>query len=163
MKVHDVPFSWVDVGCGRDYAKAIRLCLEQKIPGCLPAGRQIKPGLWVHPGGTVSPQARISGACYVGEGARISAGAVLKGTCSVGAGSVIEEQTLLRDSHVMANTHVQQGAWADRMILHGTWAVDHAVADGSLQNRTPLPRVTPLSPDAQAIAEQYDSARSGVA
>ena len=134
IHVYDKPFSWVDIGCGRDYAVAVRKCLAGEIPSAEPVGQEIRPNVWAMPDAKVSRRAEISGPCHIGAGARIEAGAKLSGTCSVGAGAVIEGRTHLRNSMVMPDTWVKAGALADSMILHATWAVNHRFADGSAQN-----------------------------
>lgn len=139
------PFAWVDIGCGRDYAQATRKCLTGAMSFAQPKGREIRPGVWAMPGAAVSPHARILGPCHIGSGVRVEAGAVLKGVCSVGAGSVVEARTVLSDCIVMPQTLVGSGAWAQDMILHADWAVDHVRADGNAIARGKLDHVGPLS------------------
>lgn len=143
VQVHAAPFSWIDIGCGRDYARAVQLALSGAVPGLVPTGREIRPGVWAAEGAEVSSRARITGPCHIGAGARVAAGATLEGVCSIGAGAVIEARSLLRDSIVMPQTRVGPGAWAEGMILHGDWAVAHARADGTAQSRLPLDGVSP--------------------
>lgn len=144
MHAYTQPFSWIDIGCGRDYAKAVEKCLRGEAHFAAPIGQEIRPGVWAMPGAVVSPRAKITGVCHIGANARIEAGAQLDNFCSIGAGAVVEGKTVLRDCIVMPETKIHSGAWAHNMILHSGWAVDHTLADGSLQNRDPLDCVTQL-------------------
>lgn len=148
MRVYQTPFSWVDIGCGRDFAQATFKCLKGEIPSAAPEGIQVRPGVWAMPGAYVSPRAKITGRCHVGAGARIEAGAQLDGICSIGADAIVEGDTVLRDCIVMPRTRVGYGAWANDMILHGDWAVDHTRADGSTQDCHPMDCIAPIKPEA---------------
>lgn len=138
IHVYNSPFAWVDIGCGRDYARAVGKCLAGETPFAAPLGQEIRPGVWAMPNAYVSPRAEITGPCHIGAHARVEAGAKLTGTCSIGAGATIEGKTLLRDCIVMPETCVEQGTWAQDMIVHPQWAVDHTRADGSPQERGAL-------------------------
>lgn len=144
IHVYSSPFKWVDIGCGRDYAQAVRKCLTGALPFAPSQGREIRPGVWAMPGAVVSPRAKITGPCHIGADARIEAGAWLDGVCSIGAGAVVEGKTLLCDSIVMPKTRVSSGTWVQDMILHADWAIYHTHADGSPQERGALDGVGPL-------------------
>lgn len=146
IHVHDRPFRWIDVGCVRDYAVAATKCLEGNLNFALPIGREIRQGVWAMPGAEVSPKARISGPCHIGTGARVEAGALLEGVCSIGVGALVRGGTVLRDCMVMPGTSVNTGAWADGMILHGEWAINHTTADGSARDITPMDCVAVRDP-----------------
>jgi len=73
-----------------------------------PAGKQIKPGVWVASGGKIEKGARIVAPAFIGAFARIRAGAVVTRCSSiehhaqVDCGSVVENSTLLPYSCVGA-------------------------------------------------------------
>jgi mannose-1-phosphate guanylyltransferase len=144
MQVHDAPFSWTDIGCGRDYAHASAQALSGALPDVVPEGREVRPGLWCGAGAQISPRARIEGPCHVGPGARIGPGVRLKGPCSVGAGAVIEPNCVLENCFVLPDTHIARGVWGQHLVLHAEWSFDHRYADGSARNTTPLDGVGPL-------------------
>jgi len=144
IHVYAKEFSWVDIGCGRDYAQAVQKSLSGQVCSMAPMGREILPYVWAMPDAQVSRRAKITGPCHIGSGARIAAGAELNGFCTVGAGAVVEERTYLRDCLVMPDTRVAAGAWAKNMILNATWAVDHRYADGSVQNSSAYEHVGPI-------------------
>lgn len=146
IHVYDRPFSWADIGCGRDYAAVSAQCLQQDLEFARPAGQEIRDGVWAMPGAMVSPRARISGPCHIGAGARIEAGAHLNGVCSIGAETLVQGGAVLRDCMVMPQTSVNAGARANRMILHGDWAIDHTRADGAVLERAPVDFVSPHTP-----------------
>jgi mannose-1-phosphate guanylyltransferase len=141
---HNHQSSWIDIGCGKDYAQAIVNTLQGDLPFIKPMGDEIRPRVWAMPGAKVSPNAQILGPCHIGSGAQIKANACIKGVCSIGSGAVVEGGTVLENCMVMPNTHVQSGAWATSMILEGRWAVDHTRANGRMQNCNPIDYVTAL-------------------
>ena len=65
-----------------------------------PAGREVKPGVWVDSGARVHKTARLVAPCYVGSNARVQAGAVitrcsnLERNCDVGEGSLVFDASL---------------------------------------------------------------------
>jgi NDP-sugar pyrophosphorylase family protein len=85
-----------------------------------PLGREIKPGIWMDEGAEIHRRARIVAPAYIGCGARVQEDTLItrcsniEKHCFVDCGSVIE------DSSILANTHI--GIWLD---------VCHAVASGN--------------------------------
>ena len=73
-----------------------------------PAGKEVKPGVWIAPGALVEKGARILAPAFVGSRARIRAGAVITRCSSierhaeVDCGTVIENSTVLPFSYVGA-------------------------------------------------------------
>jgi carbonic anhydrase/acetyltransferase-like protein (isoleucine patch superfamily) len=66
-----------------------------------PAGREVKPGVWLDNGARVHKGARLVAPCYVGRDTRVHAGAVitrcsnLERNCEVGQGSLVSDASLL--------------------------------------------------------------------
>jgi mannose-1-phosphate guanylyltransferase len=143
LHAYDSAFSWTDIGCGRDLACALFKALEGSVPGVLPAGREIRPGLWAAEGAWVSSDARIEGPCYVGRDAVIEKSAHIEGPAVIGDNCFVEGQSLIRKSILFPDTYVRAHAWVDRMIASGHWAVAHEYADGTPRSVTPLERVGP--------------------
>jgi mannose-1-phosphate guanylyltransferase len=131
-------FSWVDFGCGRDYFDALEQGLTAGLPGLVPGGHEKRPGLWVEESAQVHPRAQISGPCYVGPGAVIEKDAKIDGPCVISANATIKGRTLVRRSVVCDGTTLHEGSWADNMIVHSDWAINHRFADGRPQNCAPL-------------------------
>ena len=152
IHVFDAPFSWVDIGCGRDFVQAVTRCLKGELPFASPEGEEIRPGVWAMPGASVSRRAQINGPCHIGAYARVEAGAKLDGLCVVGAGAVVQAGALLVDSVVMGGTCVRSGVWADKMILHSDWAIDHTHADGATQRQEHLDCVPSFTSQLRQVA-----------
>lgn len=148
IQTYDVPFSWADIGCGRDYVAASTMSIRGEIPNAPPIGREAHPGVWLEKDAILSPRAVVRGACHIGAGAVIHPNAHIEGTCSIGAGAIIEAGTFLKNCTVLPNTHVMSGAWADNMILHGDWAIDHTRADGRPQNTHALDSIVTVAPQS---------------
>ena len=144
IQVHAPDFSWVDIGCGKDYYRAVEMGLRGLVPGVTPLGQEIQPNVWIAPGATVSPRARLEGPCYIGPDAYVHAGSEITGPSVVGANTIIEPRAVVRNSILRPDTHVVSGAYVDSMIAGPRWAVAHQHADGSPQNRSRLERVRTL-------------------
>ena len=85
-----------------------------------PSGREVRPGIWIDSGAEVHRRARIVAPAYIGCGTKIREATLItrlsgiERNCSVDCGTVVE------DSSILANTHV--GIWLD---------VCHAVVKGN--------------------------------
>ncbi|MFY0617614.1 sugar phosphate nucleotidyltransferase [Shimia sp.] len=147
MQVYDANFSWVDMGCGRDFYRATSRGLRGLIPGVEPCGREIRRHVWAAAGAQVSPRAVIVGPCFIGADAVVEAGAKLEGPTAIGAGAYVDARTLVRRAIVMPKTAVRAGTWVDEMIVAGTWAIDHRTANGDVRCQIPLDGVLPAAAD----------------
>lgn len=142
LQVFEQPFSWVDLGCGRDYFDALSLGLKGLLPGLNIACDERQKGLWIAPGADVSARAQLEGPCYVGRDAVIDATAIIVGPSVIGSGAFVAGGSLVQRSVVLPGTRVQTGAWLDEMIACADWAFAHRHADGSPQSHAPMERVT---------------------
>ena len=86
-----------------DAADFRRLVVDAFLGRCAirPAGREIKPGVWIEDGARLHKTARLVAPTYVGCNTRVQAGAVitrfsnLERNCHVGEGSVVSDASLL--------------------------------------------------------------------
>src|SRR5580700_6663228 len=86
-----------------DAADFRRLVVDAFLGRCAirPAGREIKPGVWIEDGARLHKTARLVAPTYVGCNTRVQAGAVitrfsnLERNCNVGQGSVVSDTSLL--------------------------------------------------------------------
>jgi NDP-sugar pyrophosphorylase family protein len=85
-----------------------------------PSGTELKPGVWVEEGAEMHRRARIVAPVYVGRGSKICEDALITRFSTVEKGCVVEVGTVIEDSSILANTHV--GIWLD---------VCHAIANGN--------------------------------
>jgi len=85
-----------------------------------PSGREVRPGIWIDAGAEVHRRARIVAPAYIGCGTKIREATLItrlsaiERNCSVDCGTVVE------DSSILANSHI--GIWLD---------VCHAVVKGN--------------------------------
>lgn len=147
MHVFAPEFSWTDIGSIPDYVSALRQALKADLPNIRPVGKEVRPGVWCAQGSWVSPRADISGPCYVGPNSIVDAGAKLTGTTVIGRNALIDGKTLLSNSIVMDQTHVQSGAWAQNMVLHSDWSVDHSQTFSASAVLEPIDRISPVMVD----------------
>ncbi len=148
LQVYDAPFSWVDMGCPKDYFAGVSRGLRGLIPGVMPLGHLVRRQVWAADGAEVSPRAVIVGPAFIGADAVIEAGAKLEGPVVVGAGARVCGRSLVRRSVISAQTRVGAGTWVDDMIVAPDWAVDHRFADSRVQPLTQLEGIEAEEPDS---------------
>ena len=98
-----------------------RLVVDAFLGRCsiAPAGREIRPGVWIDDGARVHKTARLVAPCYVGRNARVQPGAVitrcsnLERSCDVGEGSLVSDASLLPHTMIGRGLDVST-AWVDR-------------------------------------------------
>lgn len=140
-------FSWTDIGSVPCYISALRQSLAGNLPHIKPVGKEVRPGVWCAPGAWVSPRADITGTCYVGADSIVDANAKLTGSMVIGRNVLIDGKTLLSNSLIMDQTHVQSGAWAQNMILHSDWSLDHGQPLNAQKILAPIDRIAPIMVD----------------
>lgn len=149
-------FRWADFGCGRDYFDALVAGFSGDLPGVVPGGREIRPGVLADESARVDRRARISGPCYIGANAVIEKDTQIDGPCIIGANAHLMGGTLVRNSLVMAGTVLKPGIWADDMIVHTDWAVNHRQADGRKRSHLPLEAPEPVLEPQAAFSRWYN-------
>jgi len=85
-----------------------------------PSGREIKPGIWIDAGAEIDRGARIVAPAYVGRGSKVEEDALITRCSNIEKDCYVECGTVIEDSSILANTHV--GIWLE---------VRHAVANGN--------------------------------
>lgn len=103
-----------------------------------PAGRQVKPGVWVEDGARVHPKARVLAPAFIGARARLRAGSVItRGTTvehhgEIDCGSVIENSTILPYSYVGPGLDVSHSVVGFRRLAHLRREVEVEIGDPKL-------------------------------
>ena len=141
-------FDWATIDCVRDYADVLFRGLNGRTPFLAPAAREIRPGVWLAPGATVSPRAEIRGTCYVGRDAVIGDDALILGSVVVGDGSIVEGRTVVQDSVLRQGLRVRPGAIVQGMVVGADWAVAHEIALDTPETCPPLDGIEPIDGDA---------------
>ncbi len=85
-----------------------------------PAGREIKPGIWIGEGAEIHRRARIVAPAYIGRGTRVREDSLITRCSNLESDCQVEAGTVIEDSYVLPNTHI--GIWLD---------VCHAIANGN--------------------------------
>ena len=152
LHAHAPDFRWTDFGCGRDYFDALVSGLSGKLPGVTPSGREDRPGVWIDESAQVNRHARITGPCHIGANTIIERGVQIDGPCIIGENAHLMSGTLVRNSLIMAGTVLKPGTWADEMIVHSDWAVNHRLADGRKRNQLPLESPEPVLEPQAAVS-----------
>jgi len=85
-----------------------------------PAGREIKPGIWVGEGADIHRRSRIVAPAYIGCASKVREDTLITRCSSIERDCYVDCGTAIEDSSILTNTHV--GMWLD---------VSHAVAQGN--------------------------------
>ena len=89
-----------------------------------PAGREIKPGVWIDEGARLHKTARLVAPSYIGCNTRVQPGAVitrcsnLERNCNVGEGSLVSDATLL------PHTMIGRGLDVSTALVEGNDFID---------------------------------------
>jgi NDP-sugar pyrophosphorylase family protein len=83
-------------------------------------GKEIRPGVWIDEGAKVHRRARIVGPAYIGRRSALRADTLITRCSSVEKDCCVDYGTVIENSSLLPNTHV--GIWLD---------VCHAVASGN--------------------------------
>ena len=92
----------------------LRLLISDVLRGrCAirPSGQAVKAGLWIDEGAEVDRRARIVAPAYIGRGVKIQEDALITRCSSLEEGCYVDCGTVIEDSSILANTHV--GIWLD--------------------------------------------------
>jgi carbonic anhydrase/acetyltransferase-like protein (isoleucine patch superfamily) len=85
-----------------------------------PRGKEIKPGIWVDEGAEIHKRARIVAPAYIGRGSKVKEDTLITRCSALERGCHVDAGTVIEDSSVLPNTHI--GIWLD---------VCHAIANGN--------------------------------
>jgi len=141
-----------------DVPGACRLLLRSEFPGVLTSGRGLAPATRVGPRASVSPGAVLRPPVYIGEGTVVRSDAHVGPNAVIGPGCLIDTAATVRDSVVLARTHVGpgvelDGAIADRGHLIGPEASDIIEVDSNLLGE--LPSEFRVGPSLGRVAERF--------
>jgi NDP-sugar pyrophosphorylase family protein len=127
----------------RDLRQLVCDAFALKI-GITPAGRQLKPGVWIEDGARVHRRARILAPAFIGARSRVRAaavltrGACLEHHCDVDCGTVIEDSTLLPYTSVGAGLDIAHAVVGFRRMAHLHRNVEVDFSDPKLITMAPL-------------------------
>jgi NDP-sugar pyrophosphorylase family protein len=103
-----------------------------------PAGREIKPGVWVAEGARIQRGARLLAPCFIGANAKVRAHAVITRCSSVERdacvdfGTVVENASILRYARVGAGLDVVHSVVGFRRVAHLARATEVEIIDPKL-------------------------------
>jgi mannose-1-phosphate guanylyltransferase len=125
-----VPLTWLDIGRLDDYYRVCQQAIRGEVPGLLPPGREIAPG--IRAGLNVSINLRrceVEGPVIIAGSATVEDGATIIGPAYIGAGAVVERGARVERSVVLA--HARVGGHADliEVISDGRYCI---TADGTV-------------------------------
>jgi carbonic anhydrase/acetyltransferase-like protein (isoleucine patch superfamily) len=80
-----------------------------------PTGQEIRPGIWIEDGAEVHRRARVVAPAYIGRGTKVKEDTLITRCSTVERGCYVDAGTVIEDSSVLPNTHI--GIWLD--VCHG--------------------------------------------
>jgi hypothetical protein len=90
-----------------------RLVTDVFREGCKmrPAGREIRPGVWIEAGAQIHRRARIVAPAYIGRGTRVREDTLITRCSNVESSCYVDYGTVVDDSSILTNSYV--GIWLD--------------------------------------------------
>ncbi|OGR88431.1 MAG: hypothetical protein A3J74_09430 [Elusimicrobia bacterium RIFCSPHIGHO2_02_FULL_57_9] len=118
---------WCDVGNLSEYRKCQVDSLDGKVRINIP-GAQIRQGVWVEKGASISPKAVLRAPCLIGKGCRIEAGAKIGPYTVIGDRSRIASQAELKNCILFDNVTVGGNVELSNCILGANGSVKENIA-----------------------------------
>ena len=103
----------------RDAADLRRLAVDGLLGSAAiaPAGRQLKPGVWVGDGARIQRGARVLAPAFIGRRAKVRAAAVITRCSAIEHHSEVDCGTVVENSSVLPYTYVGAGLDANHAVL----------------------------------------------
>lgn len=129
----------------RDAADLRRLAVDGLLgtAGIAPAGRELKPGVWVGEGARIQRGARLLAPAFIGRRTKVRAAAVVTRCSSlehhseVDFGTVVENSTVLPYTYVGAGLDVNHSVLGLKRVAHLARGVEIEVSDPKLLGMRP--------------------------
>lgn len=117
----NLPFQWVDIGCVQDFWDATRMLLNHEVQGFEIPGREIKPGVYVGLGVSMSaPDISIVGPVYIGSGTVLERGVRIEGPSVIGSNCFIQADAHINESIIGDYTRIAPATMLHhRMVIAG--------------------------------------------
>jgi NDP-sugar pyrophosphorylase family protein len=134
------------------HARDLRQLVTDSLRGrCAmrPSGAELKPGIWVDEGAEIHRKARIVAPAYIGRDSKVMEDTLITRCSNIERGCCVDYGTVIENSSLLANTHV--GIWLD---------VCHAVVSGN--QLMSLGRNVTLEISDRSILRSTASARDDV-
>ena len=113
---------WMDAGQPGGYMQALTDALHGRIPGVVPSGSEIKPGVWVEPGATIHPKAKLCAPCWVGAGARLKLEAQVGPVAAVEGGAELARGASIVSGAVLPGAFVGKAtSWEGALLYPDGW------------------------------------------
>jgi NDP-sugar pyrophosphorylase family protein len=106
---------WIDIGTPEKYTQVHRDIMDGRFESAAFSQAPLAP--WVSPSARVEEGARLEGPCFIDDGAVVKAGARIAPYSVIGRQCHIEEQAVIEQSILWANTRICQEAVVRRSIL----------------------------------------------
>ena len=154
--VSEREFRWVDLGSAKDYWSATQFLLTEGRDLARPAGREVRPGLFV--GANVSvdlSKVRITGPVVLGSSCRVADGATIVGPSVIGQGAVLAADVNLVRSIVCDRTRLWLAPIEDAI-----YTPSHLIMSSGAVIPSPSLSGVPLVGDRRASPHQTGQVRA---
>ena len=114
-----------------------------------PSGKEVKPGIWIDEGAQIHRRARIVAPAYIGRGAKVQQDTVItrcssvEKDCYVDCGTVIEDSSILSDTHIGISVDVCHAVVSGNRLLNLERGVVLEISDPGVMRSTSSARKQP--------------------
>ena len=102
------------------YLESVAAVLSGSLPGYVPSGREVSPGIRLSHHVRIHPSAKLVAPVYIGEGAEIGANAVVGPFASVEPGSIVGKDTTMKRSVLLPWTIVGESLSLEGVVVEGS-------------------------------------------
>jgi NDP-sugar pyrophosphorylase family protein len=132
----------------RDLRRAVTDALSGRCE-MRPSGKEVKPGIWVDEGAQIHRRARTVAPAYIGRGAKVRQDTVItrcssvEKDCYVDCGTVIEDSSILSDTHIGISVDVCHAVVSGNRLLNLERGVVLEISDPGVMRSTSSARKQP--------------------
>lgn len=117
---------WTDIGNLHEYRRCQIDSLDRLVRINIP-GAQLRKGIWVESGSSISPKAVLRAPCLIGKGSRIAAGAQIGPYTVVGDRAQVAEKAVLKNCILFNNVTVGKDVHLSNCILGANGNVTESI------------------------------------
>lgn len=109
---------WIDATSPEALLETQSRLLSRRLNGLMINGIERQPGIWVSRNVDVHPSVKLSAPIYIGPNCRINRGVQMGPDVVIGAGCIVDSNTTIEHSLVMAGSYIGDGLELGRTIVN---------------------------------------------
>ena len=108
---------WIDVSTPKRLLESQHRLLQQDLDGLLMNGAERQPGVWVSRNVVIHPTVELKAPVYIGPNSRLNRGVKMGPDVVIGGACIIDSDTTIESSLVMAGSYVGEGLELNHTIV----------------------------------------------